>query len=536
MRILLVEDNADHRELMRLILTGHNPTWQVDEVVSGEETVRYLAKEKTYDLVFLDYSLPGRDGLDVLEEIRRGEAPPPVVMVTGRGDEQVATEAIRGGAYDYVVKGEGYLERLPVVAQRAVEAHHLAVERRLAEQERDRYASQLLSLAQASLQVHSTLSVEDELKLIGKEARRIIGAHMSLVSLTANDDWGQTIVHASLSDKYACWRGWDETADGSGIYRLVCQTNRPMRMTQSELEAHPAWHGFGKAAGKHPPLRGWLAAPLVARDGRNIGLLMLSDKYEGDFSANDEAILVQLAAMGSVALENARLYEQVESGREQMQLLSQQVISTSEEERRRLAHELHDEAGQALTALKIKLEMTAAEMSGVFAEAVPGLREAISITDATMEQIRVLAQNLRPPSLDAVGLNAAIEGLCRNFARQTQLTIDYAGAVLPPLEGALNIMLYRVLQEALTNVAKHASAKHVQVALGLEEDTVRLSVEDDGRGFETLARAVEGGQCKGMGLLGIRERVELLGGSLEIESHPDCGTRLVVLVPCPHLH
>lgn len=536
MRILLVEDNADHRELMRLALGAHDATWQVDEVVSGEEALRHLAEREVYDLVFLDYSLPGRDGLEVLEAIRRGGATPPVVIVTGRGDEHVAVQALKAGAYDYVVKGEGYLMRLPVVAQRAVEAHHLAVERRLAEQERDCYAAQLLSLAQASLRVHSTLSIEEELELIGEEARRIIGAHMSSASLTANDDWGQTIVYVSLSGKYASWRGFDETRDGSGIYRLVCQTNRPMRMTQPELEAHPAWHGFGKAAGKHPPLRGWLAAPLADRDGRNLGLLMLSDKYEGDFSANDEAILVQLAAMGSVALENARLYEQVESGREQMRLLSRQVISTLEEERRRLAHELHDEAGQALTALKIKLEMTAAEMSGVYAGAVPGLREAISITDTTMEQIRVLAQNLRPPSLDAVGLNAAIEGLCRTFARQTQLTIDYAGAVLPPLEGALNIMLYRVLQEALTNVAKHAGAKHVQVALGLEGDTIRLSVEDDGRGFENLAGAVEGGQRKGMGLLGIRERIELLGGSFEIESHPGCGTRLVALVPCPHLH
>jgi PAS domain S-box-containing protein len=134
MRILLVEDNVDHRGLMRLALTGHDLTWQVEGVVSGEEALRRLSEEETYDLVFLDYSLPGRDGLEVLEEIRRSEAPPPVVMVTGRGDEQVAVEAMKGGAYDYVVKGEGYLQRLPVVAQRAVEAHQLAVDRKRAEE------------------------------------------------------------------------------------------------------------------------------------------------------------------------------------------------------------------------------------------------------------------------------------------------------------------------------------------------------------------------------------------------------------------
>jgi len=134
MRILLVEDNSDHRELMRLALTGHDATWQVEGVVSGEEALRRLAEGETCDVVFLDYSLPGRDGLEVLEEILRGEAPPPVVMVTGRGDERVAVEAMKDGAYDYVVKGEGYLQRLPVVAQRAMEANRLAMERKQVEE------------------------------------------------------------------------------------------------------------------------------------------------------------------------------------------------------------------------------------------------------------------------------------------------------------------------------------------------------------------------------------------------------------------
>ena len=134
MRIFLVEDNSDHRELMRLALTGHDSTWEVEAVASGEEALRLLLGGEVFDLVFLDYSLPGRDGLDVLEEIRRSEAPPPVVVVTGRGDEQVAVKAMKGGAYDYVVKGEGYLQRLPVVAQRAVEANQLSVERKQAEE------------------------------------------------------------------------------------------------------------------------------------------------------------------------------------------------------------------------------------------------------------------------------------------------------------------------------------------------------------------------------------------------------------------
>ena len=132
MRILLVEDNADHRELMSLALIGHDSTWEVKWVRSGEEALHLLLGGEVFDLVFLDYSLPQGDGLWFLEEIRRVEASPPVVMVTGRGDEGVAVEALKGGAYDYVVKQEGYLQRLPVVAN-AMAANRLALECKRAE-------------------------------------------------------------------------------------------------------------------------------------------------------------------------------------------------------------------------------------------------------------------------------------------------------------------------------------------------------------------------------------------------------------------
>jgi hypothetical protein len=109
-----------------------------------------------------------------------------------------------------------------------------------------------------------------------------------------------------LSEKYAAWRAYDERPDGSGIYRLICQLNRPIRLTHAELEAHSAWRGLGAAAERHPPMRGWLAVPLTGRGGRNIGLLQLSDRYDGEFTVADEAVLVELARRASVALQDLR--------------------------------------------------------------------------------------------------------------------------------------------------------------------------------------------------------------------------------------
>lgn len=156
---------------------------------------------------------------------------------------------------------------------------------------------------------HQTL--EGTMHEVAEQARGVIGAHQAIVSLTVSSDWAQAINALSLSEKYAKYRDLIEPPDGTGIYALVCQTNRSMRMTQAELEAHPRWRGFGSYADKHPAMRGWLAVPLTGRDGKNIGLLQLSDKYEGEFTQQDEYVALELAQLASIAIENARLLEEV---------------------------------------------------------------------------------------------------------------------------------------------------------------------------------------------------------------------------------
>jgi len=152
----------------------------------------------------------------------------------------------------------------------------------------------------------SARSLAEVLQLVTETARELIGAHQAAASLAVGGDWARAIHAVSLSEKYAAWRSYDQPPDGSGIYRLVCQLNRPMRLGQAELEGHPAWRGFGKAADRHPPMRGWLAAPFIGRGGRNVGVVQLSDKYEGDFTEKDEVALTHLVRLASLRIENLR--------------------------------------------------------------------------------------------------------------------------------------------------------------------------------------------------------------------------------------
>ena len=200
-------------------------------------------------------------------------------------------------------------------------------ERREAEQERSRLlererrrGAQLNGLAQAALAIHAAGDVEQALQVITEQARTLVGAHQAVTSLSAQQGSAQSIRSVSLSGKYAAWRSFTEPTDGTGIYSLVVEEGRPMRLTQAQLERHPRYRHFGRHAEAHPPLRGWLAAPLIGHGGRPFGIVQLSDREQGEFSEDDEAILVQLAQLASVAVENLQLYDALRESEDRLRL------------------------------------------------------------------------------------------------------------------------------------------------------------------------------------------------------------------------
>jgi two-component system sensor histidine kinase UhpB len=209
--------------------------------------------------------------------------------------------------------------------------------------------------------------------------------------------------------------------------------------------------------------------------------------------------------------------------------LSSQLLATQEAERRHLARELHDEIGQTLTALKLNLQAAQA-LAGP--EGLAPLEESLGIVDRTIEQVRNLSLDLRPAMLDDLGLAAALRWYVNRQAKRAdyvaELDLDDALPRLPP---AQETMCFRVVQEALTNVARHAQASQVWIAIRGAGDKIGLSVRDDGVGFDVAAarqRAVHGAS---LGLLGIEERVRLVGGSLEIRSAAGKGAEIRVEFP-----
>ncbi len=231
------------------------------------------------------------------------------------------------------------------------------------------------------------------------------------------------------------------------------------------------------------------------------------------------------------ATERKKMEEALSRSESRLRELGRQLVSAQEEERARVSRELHDEAGQSLTALKIHLELLQGELPAGARELEARLRDAVALVESTVDRVRSLAQDLRPPSLDTLGLNRTLEGFCRTFGGRTHLPVEYRGMEFPPLRDASQVCLYRFLQEALTNAVKHARATRVRVRLDCRAGKARLAVEDDGVGFDVATILGDQGSRGGLGLAGMRERLDLLDGHLEIRSAPGLGTSMVAVVP-----
>lgn len=231
-------------------------------------------------------------------------------------------------------------------------------------------------------------------------------------------------------------------------------------------------------------------------------------------------------SLHELQLRYQRLLERLEANEREFRRLGRAVWRVQEDERWRLARELHDGLGQNLTALKHRLERIATTLpESQRAE----LTDAVALCGEALDDTRQLSRLLRPPILDDLGLEAALRWLARSIGESGGPQVELEIEPLPPLDGELQTLLFRVAQEALNNAAKHARARSVLLRLVARGGLLQLQVADDGRGCDP-ERALRAG---GSGLLGMRERLRLYDGRLELHSVPGEGTRVRAVLPLP---
>jgi signal transduction histidine kinase len=225
-----------------------------------------------------------------------------------------------------------------------------------------------------------------------------------------------------------------------------------------------------------------------------------------------DVLLIATVALGTMFLVLGEGRHALRERTTQLEQLTRLLLRSQEDERRRIARELHDEAGQILTAVKIELDLD-------------GRREASEMVGRALAQVRDLSNLLRPTVLDDLGLLPALRALVEDFGRRVRIEVELAcPESLPMLPAEAQVAIYRMVQEALTNVARHAQAQHVRVRVALESHAVRVRVEDDGQG-------VHGEVTPHLGLLGMRERVTALGGTLTVQPAPRSGLRVEAVIP-----
>ena len=384
--------------------------------------------------------------------------------------------------------------------------------------ERRQELEQTVATLEATTQIAKAVGGETDpevvLELIAKRGRALVSARMLLIELVQD---GEFVISASAGELPADLNGKRVGSENS-LAAHAMRTRRVQRLEGTLNRARFEEHGLGTLGVR---AQAGLAVPLIFR-GTVHGVLLALDRLRDGpaFSTEDEQLLEAFAASAATAVATAQSI---------LASHQRQRLAAAEAERQRWARELHDETLQSLSALRIGL--STAERSQQADALQRAVRVAIEHLEEGISNLRALITDLRPAALDELGAQVAIEALAERATRrglEVDVSIDlaYERSERPTrLFAELEIALYRIVQEALSNAHKHGQAQRAVIEIHEDEESVHLSVRDDGSGFDPNAHT------SGFGLLGMRERVHLLGGSLSVDSAPGSGATVRASIP-----
>jgi signal transduction histidine kinase len=512
LRLLHLEDDDADADLVRKTLE-HEGVICVVTRVDTEAGFRSSLVHGGFDLILADYTLPEFDGISALNLAREMLPDVPFIFLSGTLDEDVAIDALKIGATDYVFKTR--LSRIAPSLRRALrEAADLA----------ERKQHELLLAGEKRL-----------LEMIARGGSRpvILDAlcHLveelaggSLSSILLVDPDGRRLRHGaapSLAGTYVAAIDGSVIGPSAGSCGTAAHSGQPVVV--SDIATDPLWNNYRELALAHG-LRACWSTPILSSEGRVLGTFAIYYREPRTPTPHEHNVVERVTHLASIAIERERA-EGV------LRELAGRLIDAQEEERKRIGRELHDHISQTLGVLTIKIDQLCAN-SEITAGVAGPLRELRRDTSEIAADVRRLSHRLHSSTLDYLGLVPALQKLVAEFSERHGIAIALAHATLPPsLPSEVALCLFRVAEESLANVARHSKALSAGVHVAGAPDGIHLTVEDAGTGFDVTTL----GRRAGLGFVSMQERLRVLHGTIHVDSTPAQGTRIEVWVPSASL-
>jgi signal transduction histidine kinase len=559
LRILHLQDDPLDAELVKAIFQAEGISTEIFRVKTRDEFTTAIERSG-FDIIFSDHSLPGFDGISALANAREKCPDIPFIFITGKMGEELLVETLKSGATDYVLKNG--IQRLIPSVRRALREAAERSERRKAVEALKKAHSDLI---QANLELNDELAhrkrTELELVKVERALRTLSRSNAAIVHAVDEQTLASEICRIVVEEgKYLmAWIGypqdneekrvvpyayagredgylnaikvtWEDNKWGRGptgtairTGNMCVQNNRLNNQFMAPWREEARKRGFASAIG----------LPLHT-EGKCLGSLTIYASQADIFIEEECMLLKELADNVAFAITSLRMREknklaekEIKESRDRLHDLAAHLQSIREEERLAIAREIHDELGQMLTVLKLKLSRTARqsmEADSLFGEK---LGEEIEMINAIIQSVKRICTELRPSILDHLGLGPAIEWQSEEFQKKSGIQCSVAlGPEDINVSPEMAIALFRIFQESLTNVMKHAEATKVKAMLTKRDNSIVLEITDDGIGItqEQLAKP------SSFGILGMRERVYPWKGSVSIVNHASKGTRITVSI------
>lgn len=404
----------------------------------------------------------------------------------------------------------------------------IAIERQLSEAALQRQMQMLQALYDAAQDIRRDLEVDHLARHIVQKCVDEFGASLAWLGTAEVDGRVAPVAYYPATANYMreLEVRWDTSTQAQGPTGRAILSGEPQLTENFTTDARASqWRDAALAAG----IICSAAFPLIGKD-RPIGALNIYASDPGFFTPGRIEFFTAYARLAATKIENAQLYERLRDSASELRRLSQKLFKTQETERHHIARELHDEIGQLLTVIKINLQTMLRKPDIPASETV--LQESITSVNQLVDKVRNLSLDLRPSILDDLGLAPALRWYAQRQTKYLGLDINLqVPDDLPRFNSEIETACFRIVQEAITNAARHAHARHVAVTVVTNRDHILLSVHDDGRGFEVKKAQQHTATGGGFGLLGMTERAQLVGGQLRIDSSPERGTSIEAVFP-----